>query len=852
MEQHNWILLSLPAVVALVFKVILMVYAGYSTIRTRQTRLFLLLLFVLAIHNVTEIMVFFHGRHGVPLFDAFAYFTVATVALAVFVHVALSLALDTDPVDRPRGYRWALLGLYGYMVVLEILLLGTDLLITGFAPLGYSYYRLPGPLYVLFELYAVSAFVAVITLLIYGSLKLQSRQRRLQCQYMLLGTSPMAMLVVANIVLMHYGSNWLNTPVTFPIAATFFLAVTTYAVHQHRLFDIQFFIPWSKVRKRKTAFYSRIRSMIAEIADLVSVNQAVDRLADTLRCPVALLGGPRPVLATAGARQMADIPVDRLRGIDHITVANEIADSRPDTYSLMRQHGIAAIVPFYPHSHNASSWLLLGDSFSEHVYTPLDFRLVEELFDKMAELFLDKLLAMRTQLADAQRQIETLEHRLQTLEVALATTQQRVEMLSQENTRLLREQPADSLIEAAARTRTMSAITLLGRDKEMLKRLRGYFPQIEHFAGPESTSFRRQPAADLLICGFNSESSAWERRLLAVLTGEHRPRAVLFYGERARDFAFEQRHALRSLPVEVLPLNASDEALERKAQALIELGRSLYADAGECPLMGRSPAFETLMGETKRAAGLLDPVFIKGEDTGEAIALAEHMHVLGGARGAFVPVRVGLLGEDSESSTEDVRRLIDTARGGTLMIDNLCALPNSLWDEIVSRTEGLSQVRLVAAGPRNSAHSPEQLMRPFRPVLLEIPSLGDRRADIPLMVHFFTLQFNLQTRTPRYLTQAQLDGLLHDECPSDVSTLKAAVFGRLMSDDKADGTTAEVELMSRDRSLDDHVAEFEARLIEQTLKRCGGNKSKAARLLGLRPNTLHYKLERYGLSGRKA
>ena len=46
-----------------------------------------------------------------------------------------------------------------------------------------------------------------------------------------------------------------------------------------------------------------------------------------------------------------------------------------------------------------------------------------------------------------------------------------------------------------------------------------------------------------------------------------------------------------------------------------------------------------------------------------------------------------------------------------------------------------------------------------------------------------------------------------------------------------------------------HVAAFEARLIEQTLKRCQGNKSKAARLLGLRPNTLHYKLERYGLGG---
>ncbi|WP_096462702.1 helix-turn-helix domain-containing protein [Sulfurifustis variabilis] len=850
--EHNWILLSLPAVIALGMKIILMVYAGYSTIRTRQTRVFLLLLFVLAVHNVTEIMVFFHGREGIPLFDAFAYFAVATVALAVFVHVALSLALDNDPVRRPRGYSWALVGLYGYMVVLEVLLLGTDLLITGFAPLGYSYYRLPGPLYILFEFYAVSAFVAVITLLIYGSMRQQLRQRRLQCQYMLLGTSPMALLVVANIVLMHYGSNWLNTPVTFPIAATFFLAVTTYAVHQHRLFDIQFFIPWSKIRKRKTAFYGRIRSMIAEIADLVSVNQAIERLAETLRCPVALLGGPRPVLAAAGARQMAGISIDRLRHIDHIVVANEIADSRPDTYALMRQHGIAAIVPFYPHSQNASSWLLLGDSFSEHVYTPLDFRLVEELFDKMAELFLDKLLTMRTQLADAQRQIETLEHRLQTLEAALASTRQRVDMLSQENTRLLREQPADSLLEAAARTRTMSAVTLLGRDKEMLKRLRSHFPQMEHFAGPESASFRRQPPADLLICGLDSESSALERRLLAVLTSESRPRAVLFYGDRARDFAFEQRQELRSVPVEVLPPHTSDEALARKAQALIELGHAVHATGTDYPLMGRSAAFEALMGEARRAAGLLDPVFIKSDDAGEAIALAHYMHRHGDSRHAFVTVRVALLGDEPESGIEALRGLIDQARGGTLMIDNLCALPNALWDEIVSRTEGLSQVRLVAAGRPESGRSPEQLMRPFRPLLLEIPGLRDRRGDIPLMVHFFTLQFNLQSRTPRYLTQSETDELLGSQFPVDLSALRAAIYARLMSAERTPSSEPEVELAKQDRSLDEYVAEFEARLIEQTLKRCGGNKSKAARLLGLRPNTLHYKLERYGLSGRKS
>jgi len=53
------------------------------------------------------------------------------------------------------------------------------------------------------------------------------------------------------------------------------------------------------------------------------------------------------------------------------------------------------------------------------------------------------------------------------------------------------------------------------------------------------------------------------------------------------------------------------------------------------------------------------------------------------------------------------------------------------------------------------------------------------------------------------------------------------------------------------KTLDEHLGEYEARLIEQTLESCGGNQAKAARLLGLKPNTLHYKLERYGLAGEK-
>jgi DNA-binding PucR family transcriptional regulator len=114
----------------------------------------------------------------------------------------------------------------------------------------------------------------------------------------------------------------------------------------------------------------------------------------------------------------------------------------PRTHALMKQHGVAAIVPFYPHSQTASSWMLLGEAFSEEVYTPRDFRMVEQLFAKLSDLFLDKLIIMRTQLANAQRQARALDQRLLKTEENLAVLQKENRDLREQNTRLMTESTA--------------------------------------------------------------------------------------------------------------------------------------------------------------------------------------------------------------------------------------------------------------------------------------------------------------------------------------------------------------------------------------------------------------------------
>jgi hypothetical protein len=379
-----------------------------------------LFLFCFSIQNVAEIFGLYriNTDNVVVYFDGAVFYASLILAFAFFFNLALAIAFDDL-----RGRKQALINaVYGYAVVLVILLIFSRLVIRDFEALNYGSFgnsatRIPGPLFFLVEIYLLAFLIGSSAVLVYGARTQTSALKRTKCSVLLSAILPIVVLGATIVTLLHLGIKLFNASVTFPIAITYFLAVTAYGIYQHRIFDIQFFIPWSKVRKRKTAFYSRLRAMIAEIADVSSVNQAINLLADVLRCPVALISGPRPVLAISGSSaDMIRFPLKELRRVDSILVANEIGDAMPSMHMLMREHGVAAIVPFHPHSQTAASWMLLGESFSDQVYTPLDFKMVEQVFDRLGDLFLDKLLFMRSQLHEAREQLQTLQLRLDVAE----------------------------------------------------------------------------------------------------------------------------------------------------------------------------------------------------------------------------------------------------------------------------------------------------------------------------------------------------------------------------------------------------------------------------------------------------
>jgi DNA-binding protein Fis len=435
--------IAIPALIALIFKLILLAYSARFPSKSLITRWFVGLLLVLALHNLAEVLLLYHFVHyGITaVMAAYGYGYIGFLILAIALILDISLRLSFDP--QPDGMREKLRPLlYVPAAALLFLLLFTDHLVVGFQPFKNTVLRIAGPWYFSFETYLIVYFQMALVYLMYGARNTRtSAIRRTRSRLWLIGIAPVVLLLDYLIIANHFGVARISSTIYLPVALTFFLVVTTYATHEYRLFDIEFYIPWSTVRQRKTAFYARIQATVAELADLASVDQALERVSGLLHCSVALVGGPRPVLATAGSEglQIAQFPHDMLENVNHIVVAREIAQTMPQTHQMMQQFGVAAIVPFHPNSKTAASWMLLGDAFSNSVYTPLDFKMVEKLFDGLGEFFLDKLAFLRAELASAKSETDGLKERLAGLDIRLNQMQEEVALVREQNYKLLRE-----------------------------------------------------------------------------------------------------------------------------------------------------------------------------------------------------------------------------------------------------------------------------------------------------------------------------------------------------------------------------------------------------------------------------
>ncbi|WP_053001066.1 sigma-54-dependent Fis family transcriptional regulator [Kosmotoga pacifica] len=144
-------------------------------------------------------------------------------------------------------------------------------------------------------------------------------------------------------------------------------------------------------------------------------------------------------------------------------------------------------------------------------------------------------------------------------------------------------------------------------------------------------------------------------------------------------------------------------------------------------------------------------------------------------------------------------------------------------------------------------------------VPIVIPPLSEHREDIPEIVKVVLMKLNQEYgRLVEGIEEDALRVLMSYSWPGNVRELEN-VLGRSMINMEPHeriirkehlpelGQVKTHSTIIRTGKLSELMAEYEEKLIRETLKKCSGNKTKAARELGISIRTLYYKLERYGI-----
>ncbi len=333
----------------------------------------------------------------------------------------------------------------------------------------------------------------------------------------------------------------------------------------------------------------------------------------------------------------------------------------------------------------------------------------------------------------------------------------------------------------------------------------------------------------------------------------------------------------------------ADDFLE-KPVSREQLARVLAGVGEETPAAGlvtQDPAMLRVLERARRVAGTDATLLIQGESgTGkEMVARAIHAwsaraqapfvalncaampdtlveaELFGHERGAFTDARAARAG------------VIEQAEGGTLFLDEIGEMPPAaqakllrvLQDRRVRRLGGSVtrevDVRFIAATNRSlrdlvrERHFREDLYYRLDVMTLELPPLRERPADIRLLAEHFVRRFAADYGRPGLrLSPVAMERLLAHPWPGNVRELENTLHRAVI---EARGGAIEprhLALDHPDRPSGSELAgrswdAVEKELILSTLARVGGNRRRAAQLMGMGERTLRNRLRQYRAEG---
>ncbi|MGV3623586.1 MAG: sigma-54-dependent transcriptional regulator [Archangium sp.] len=311
-------------------------------------------------------------------------------------------------------------------------------------------------------------------------------------------------------------------------------------------------------------------------------------------------------------------------------------------------------------------------------------------------------------------------------------------------------------------------------------------------------------------------------------------------------------------------------------------------------MVGRSTALDEARGLIRQAAPSNATVLVLGETgTGKELA-ARALHALSPrAKGPFVRLNCGalpeslfeseLFGYEKGAFTGAVARKpgrVELAEGGTLFLDEVGELSAAsqvkllrlLQEKEFERLGGTqtlkADVRVIAATHRNlqervqTGEFREDLYYRLNVVPISLPPLRARREDIPELARHFVTSLGAQNGRPKVVLAEDAVQLVSAQAwPGNVRQLQNFIERLLVlapPGDVIEKATVEKELARAGAdakpveavgdSLGDRRRDAEKQAVEEALQKAKGNRSVAARLLGVSRRTLYNKLDALGLA----
>jgi DNA-binding NtrC family response regulator len=324
------------------------------------------------------------------------------------------------------------------------------------------------------------------------------------------------------------------------------------------------------------------------------------------------------------------------------------------------------------------------------------------------------------------------------------------------------------------------------------------------------------------------------------------------------------------------------DAIERAEAARGDQGREAEEeDSPETEMIGSSAAMVEIYKTVSRAAPTDASVIVEGETgTGKELVARMIHRFSRRASQPFVPVDCSSIAPsllESElfgamrgaftGADRDRVGVFEAAHRGTVFLDEIGEIEMNFQLALLRFLEGHEirpvgasrskevDVRVIAATNRDlqrlvdEKKFREDLWYRLNTVRIVLPPLRERRSDIPLLARFYINKYNARYNRDVKLMDSGVKALQDYTWPGNVRQLQHVIERLTILADRVDSDTvhdALTAMESREKPVET-LADAEEDQIRRVLAATGGNKSKAAQILGIERKTLYRKLERMKL-----